>query len=99
MLPRRDCGYVLKSEISGKMRIFVYLLTGTLVLKLTHGNSFFTCEPITIPRCSGMAYNMTFFPNMMDHYDQDTADKHMTVSCSFLSYKFYMFINILLCSE
>ncbi|XP_060099330.1 frizzled-6 [Heteronotia binoei] len=60
------------------MAIFLYLLTWSLILKLTHGNSLFTCEPITIPRCSGMAYNMTFFPNIMDHYDQDTADKHMT---------------------
>ncbi|XP_028592168.2 frizzled-6 [Podarcis muralis] len=60
----------------GKMGIFV-LLTLSLILNLTHGHSLFTCEPITIPRCSGMAYNMTFFPNVMGHYDQQTAAARM----------------------
>lgn len=29
----------------------------------------------------GMPYNMTFFPNMMEHYDQDIAASLMEVSC------------------
>ncbi|XP_075868737.1 frizzled-6 isoform X2 [Nelusetta ayraudi] len=36
-------------------------------------HSLFTCEPIRVHRCLGMSYNMTFFPNMMEHYDQDVA--------------------------
>lgn len=72
----------VKCEMPGKMGIFV-LLTLSLILNLTHGHSLFTCEPITIPRCSGMAYNMTFFPNVMGHYDQQTAAARMGVSCSF----------------
>lgn len=43
-------------------------------------HSLFTCEPIKVHRCLGMTYNMTFFPNMMDHYDQDIAATNMEVS-------------------
>ncbi|XP_061572044.1 frizzled-6-like [Cololabis saira] len=40
-------------------------------------HSSFTCEPIKMHRCMGMPYNMTFFPNMMEHYDQDIAASKM----------------------
>ncbi|XP_042280044.1 frizzled-6-like [Thunnus maccoyii] len=40
-------------------------------------HSLFTCEPIKVHRCLGMPYNMTFFPNMMEHYDQDIAASNM----------------------
>lgn len=43
-------------------------------------HSLFTCEPIKVHRCLGMSYNMTFFPNMMDHFDQDIAATNMKVS-------------------
>ncbi|PWA32347.1 hypothetical protein CCH79_00012014 [Gambusia affinis] len=43
-------------------------------------HSLFTCEPIKVHRCLGMPYNMTFFPNMMDHYDQEIAASKMEVS-------------------
>ncbi|XP_061111932.1 frizzled-6-like [Conger conger] len=42
-----------------------------------HGHSDFTCEPIRVPRCLDMPYNMTYFPNMMEHYDQDIAASKM----------------------
>ncbi|XP_058504210.1 frizzled-6 [Solea solea] len=42
-----------------------------------HAHSLFTCEPIRVHRCLGMPYNMTFFPNMMEHYDQDIAASYM----------------------
>ncbi|XP_030225976.1 frizzled-6 [Gadus morhua] len=45
--------------------------------KSCHAHSLFTCEPIKVPRCLGMPYNMTFFPNMMEHYDQDVAANQM----------------------
>ncbi|KAJ8291075.1 hypothetical protein GJAV_G00021090 [Gymnothorax javanicus] len=41
------------------------------------GHSDFTCEPIRVPRCPNMPYNMTYFPNMMEHYDQDIAARKM----------------------
>ncbi|MFT7816193.1 frizzled-6 isoform X1 [Arapaima gigas] len=56
------------------------LLVVGLVLGLltcTWAHSYFTCEPIKVPRCLGMTYNMTFFPNMMEHYDQDIAASKM----------------------
>lgn len=57
-------------------------LTCAWLLALVRGHSLFTCEPITIARCSRMPYNMTFFPNIMGHYDQDTAALQMEVSCA-----------------
>ncbi|KAG7470074.1 hypothetical protein MATL_G00135780 [Megalops atlanticus] len=41
------------------------------------GHSDFTCEPIKVHRCLGMPYNTTYFPNMMEHYDQDIAASRM----------------------
>ncbi|XP_051577266.1 frizzled-6 [Myxocyprinus asiaticus] len=38
---------------------------------MTH--SLFTCEPMRVHWCHDMHYNNTFFPNMLDHYDQDIA--------------------------
>ncbi|XP_006000469.1 frizzled-6 [Latimeria chalumnae] len=54
----------------GLLALIVVFLMG---FPLVHTHSLFTCEPITVPRCLGMSYNMTFFPNMMGHYDQDAA--------------------------
>ncbi|XP_004541674.1 frizzled-6 isoform X1 [Maylandia zebra] len=42
-----------------------------------HAHSLFTCEPIRVHRCLETSYNMTFFPNMMGHYDQDIAYNRM----------------------
>ncbi|TRY99806.1 hypothetical protein DNTS_014876 [Danionella cerebrum] len=36
-------------------------------------HSTFTCEPITLRMCQGLAYNSTFMPNLLNHYDQQTA--------------------------
>lgn len=33
----------------------------------------FTCEPITLRMCQGLSYNTTFMPNLLNHYDQQTA--------------------------
>uniref|UniRef100_A0A8C5M5T7 Frizzled-6 n=1 Tax=Leptobrachium leishanense TaxID=445787 RepID=A0A8C5M5T7_9ANUR len=57
-----------------KMMLYSWILFfGLLLMPIVEGHSLFTCEPITVPRCTGMTYNMTFFPNMMEHYDQDIA--------------------------
>ncbi|XP_053467521.1 frizzled-6 isoform X2 [Ictalurus furcatus] len=42
---------------------------------LTH--SLFTCEPVQVQWCHNMPYNMTFFPNILEHYDQDIAASKM----------------------
>lgn len=49
-------------------------------LESSSAHSLFTCEPIKVHRCLGLSYNMTFFPNMMDHFDQDIAATSMKVS-------------------
>ncbi|MCJ8743491.1 hypothetical protein PDJAM_G00094700 [Pangasius djambal] len=36
-------------------------------------HSTFTCEPITLRMCQGLSYNTTFMPNLLNHYDQQTA--------------------------
>ncbi|XP_071385069.1 frizzled-3-like [Centroberyx affinis] len=36
-------------------------------------HSMFTCEPITLRMCQGLSYNSTFMPNVLNHYDQQTA--------------------------
>ncbi|CAL8378895.1 unnamed protein product [Arctogadus glacialis] len=33
----------------------------------------FSCEPIGLRMCQGLAYNSTFMPNLLNHYDQQTA--------------------------
>ncbi|XP_075405530.1 frizzled-6 [Tenrec ecaudatus] len=58
------------------MELFTFLLTSTF-LAFVDGHSSFSCEPITIPKCMKMPYNLTFFPNLMRHYDQGTAAKAM----------------------
>lgn len=63
------------------MEMFTFLWT-CIFLPLIRGHSLFTCEPITVPRCMKMAYNMTFFPNLMGHYDQSIAAVEMEVSSS-----------------
>lgn len=62
------------------MGVLVFSVTCGFLLTLVRGHSLFTCEPITISRCSEMPYNMTFFPNIMGHYDQDMAALQMEVS-------------------
>ncbi|XP_068093866.1 frizzled-6 [Hyperolius riggenbachi] len=56
------------------MALYRMVILSTLVSPLVCGHSLFTCEPITVRRCMGMSYNMTFFPNsLLGHYDQERA--------------------------
>lgn len=59
-------------------------------------HSLFTCEPIRVHRCLGMSYNMTFFPNMMDHYDQDVAAALMEVrtACCWLRFRRVLYLYL-----
>lgn len=42
-------------------------------------HSLFTCETITLRMCQGLPYNSTFMPNILNHYDQQTAALAMEV--------------------
>ncbi|KAJ0000103.1 hypothetical protein NQD34_011945 [Periophthalmus magnuspinnatus] len=55
----------------------LWLCLGLVWVGQSHAHSLFTCEPIRVHRCQEMSYNMTFFPNMMEHYDQDIAASKM----------------------
>lgn len=57
--------------------MLVWVFLALIGAKNCHAHSLFTCEPIKVHRCLGMPYNMTFFPNMMEHYDQDIAASSM----------------------
>ncbi|KAM6967339.1 LOW QUALITY PROTEIN: frizzled-6-like [Aplochiton taeniatus] len=59
------------------MSRLVWVFLALIGAQNCHTHSLFTCEPIKVHRCLGMPYNMTFFPNMMDHYDQDIAASSM----------------------
>ncbi|KAM4522612.1 frizzled-3a [Odontesthes bonariensis] len=54
----------------------VSMLTACVAIPMdaaTGSHSLFTCEPITLRMCQGLSYNSTFMPNIMNHYDQQTA--------------------------
>lgn len=55
----------------------LWLCLGLIWAGQCRAHSLFTCEPIRVHRCLEMSYNMTFFPNMMEHYDQDIAASQM----------------------
>ncbi|XP_059143834.1 secreted frizzled-related protein 3-like [Physella acuta] len=48
-----------------------------VILFISHARAFVTrieqCEPIEIPRCRAMPYNMTQMPNLMHHNTQENA--------------------------
>ncbi|XP_066553488.1 frizzled-3 isoform X1 [Amia ocellicauda] len=37
------------------------------------GHSMFACEPVILRMCQDLPYNSTFMPNLLNHYDQQTA--------------------------
>ncbi|XP_039593548.1 frizzled-6-like [Polypterus senegalus] len=55
----------------------VVTLIEVLSMPVIHGHSSFTCEPIKVLYCLTVHYNMTYFPNIMEHYDQDIAASKM----------------------
>lgn len=42
-------------------------------------HSEFSCEPIRLRMCQDLPYNTTFMPNLLNHYDQQTAALAMEV--------------------
>ncbi|KAK9531082.1 hypothetical protein VZT92_010533 [Zoarces viviparus] len=43
------------------------------MVAVEESHSLFTCEPITLRMCQGLPYNSTYMPNILNHYDQQTA--------------------------
>uniref|UniRef100_A0A8K9Y591 Frizzled-3 n=1 Tax=Oncorhynchus mykiss TaxID=8022 RepID=A0A8K9Y591_ONCMY len=56
------------------MCLLKYLVVEAIPMESAAGShSMFTCEPITLRMCQGLPYNSTFMPNLLNHYDQQTA--------------------------
>ncbi|XP_056619863.1 frizzled-3a isoform X2 [Triplophysa dalaica] len=51
------------------------MLTACMAINMeaTGSHSMFSCEPITLRMCQGLSYNTTFMPNLLNHYDQQSA--------------------------
>ncbi|KAF5901138.1 frizzled-6-like, partial [Clarias magur] len=62
---------------------------------LTH--SLFTCEPVQVRWCDKMPYNMTFFPNMLEHYDQDIAASKLQHFMPLVNLKCSPDVHLFLC--
>lgn len=50
-------------------------------LESMESHSEFSCEPIRLRMCQDLPYNTTFMPNLLNHYDQQTAALAMEVGC------------------
>ncbi|XP_077376020.1 frizzled-3-like [Festucalex cinctus] len=53
--------------------IFAAPPAGTIHMEATESHSEFSCEPIRLRMCQDLPYNATFMPNLLNHYDQQTA--------------------------
>lgn len=56
------------------------------------------CEPITIPMCTGIAYNQTIFPNLMGQLTQDAAGQHMSQFVPLIKINCSAHIHFFLCA-
>lgn len=76
-------GGELRSKISTMAVIWILfnMLTACMAINMeaAGSHSMFTCEPITLRMCQGLSYNTTFMPNLLNHYDQQTAALAMEV--------------------
>lgn len=65
--------------------VYVLFLLGTpavgIHMESTESHSEFSCEPVRLRMCQELPYNTTFMPNLLNHYDQQTAALAMEVSC------------------
>lgn len=69
--------------------VFILLLLLLFSLGASHmefieSHSEFSCEPIRLRMCQDLPYNTTFMPNLLNHYDQQTAALAMEVGVLFL---------------
>lgn len=57
----------------------------SIQMESTESHSEFSCEPIRLRMCQDLPYNTTFMPNLLNHYDQQTAALAMEVGCPYTS--------------
>ncbi|EDO35751.1 predicted protein [Nematostella vectensis] len=56
-----------------KVKSNVWFVIATILLYLRPCLPLKRCEPVTIPLCTGLQYNMTIFPNTLKHRTQEEA--------------------------
>ncbi|TRY86397.1 hypothetical protein DNTS_025356 [Danionella cerebrum] len=65
-----------------------FLCILTIHMESLGSHSLFTCEAIGLRMCQDLPYNTTFMPNLLNHYDQQTAALAMEVNLSLSSRSF-----------
>lgn len=80
----KGCPSVCFSSLLIPVYILFFLGTPAVCIHMesTESHSEFSCEPIRLRMCQDLPYNTTFMPNLLNHYDQQTAALAMEVSCS-----------------
>ncbi|KAM9826685.1 frizzled-3b isoform X1 [Syngnathus typhle] len=53
--------------------LFMAPPAGTIHMEVIESHNEFSCEPIKLRMCQDLPYNATFMPNLLNHYDQQTA--------------------------
>ncbi|XP_054626427.1 frizzled-3-like isoform X2 [Dunckerocampus dactyliophorus] len=53
--------------------LFMAPPAGSIHMEAIESHSEFSCEPIRLRMCQDLPYNTTFMPNLLNHYDQQTA--------------------------
>uniref|UniRef100_A0A668A5C4 Frizzled-3 n=1 Tax=Myripristis murdjan TaxID=586833 RepID=A0A668A5C4_9TELE len=75
--PRISCRQMppLRSSVLFIPLFLASLVSPTLSIHVdtVESHSEFTCEPIGLRMCQDLPYNTTFMPNLLNHYDQQTA--------------------------
>ncbi|KAL7862137.1 hypothetical protein SRHO_G00135780 [Serrasalmus rhombeus] len=51
----------------------LFVSNSAILMDSVGSHSTFTCEPIGLRMCQDLPYNSTFMPNLLNHYDQQTA--------------------------
>ncbi|XP_066525121.1 frizzled-3b isoform X2 [Hoplias malabaricus] len=51
----------------------LFVSTSAILMESVGSHNTFTCEPIGLRMCQDLSYNSTFMPNLLNHYDQQTA--------------------------
>lgn len=76
--------------------LLFFMVTPALSIHLESlgSHSEFSCEPIRLRMCQDLPYNTTFMPNLLNHYDQQTAALAMEVG--WLSHCIIFFIYMCL---
>lgn len=71
-----------------------FMVTPALSIHLESlgSHSEFSCEPIRLRMCQDLPYNTTFMPNLLNHYDQQTAALAMEVGWLSHCHIFFFFM-------